>query len=113
VLAGGVDVQRVALPKGRTQLRHAPMVQRLQVGQKPITQMRETTGGQDNTALLLQLGTDLLALLVVQIAGTAHVDDQIVAITLAVQNPPGQRLGAHERMRGIMGALLERLNGPE
>jgi hypothetical protein len=74
--------------------------------------MREATGGQDNTALL-QFSADLPALLVLKVAGTAHVDDQIVAVTLAVQNQPGQCVGAHDRMGRIATALLECLDSPE
>lgn len=113
VLAGGIDVQRVSLAKGRAQLRHTRHMQRLQVREKPVTERREAAAGQLDAPLLIQLGLDLPALLVLQVAGTSHVDNQIVARALARRDLPGECLGADHRMPRILGAVFERLDRPK
>jgi len=73
-------------------------VECLQVGEKPIAEIREAAGGQLNAPFAVQLGLDLPALLVLQVAGSAHMDDQIIPTVLARFHQPGQRLRAQDRM---------------
>ena len=96
LVAGGIDVQGVAVGHGRAQGGGALPVQGLQGRQEAITECGDGTGGEDE-ALTRQGGADLLALEMLVIAGQPDPHDQVVAVALAGRGQAGQLPGEGDR----------------
>lgn len=97
MLAGGVDVQRIASELSDAQLRGAGYVQRLEQQEESVAQRRNRARAQLDAALREQPPTDLLALLPFEVAAEANVHEQIVAVALAGLDQSAQRFGARRR----------------
>ena len=97
LVAGGVDVQGIAMAHGGVQGRGPLPVQGLQSGQEAIAQRGHGTG-RECKALAGQSLADLLALEVAEIAGRPDPHDQVVAEALAGRGQLGQLPGDGDRV---------------
>ncbi|MCK5363039.1 MAG: hypothetical protein KAR22_08735 [Gammaproteobacteria bacterium] len=84
----------------------AVYVERFQVEKELVAQTRESSGGEIDVVGVAQLGTDLLALCGVKVAGEAGVDDEVVAVAVAGFDQPGQRGRTQRRAIAGRGAAL-------
>ena len=103
-VAGGVDVQGIAMGHGGAQGRGALPMPGLQCSQEAVAERGDGAGGEQE-ALAGQLGADFLALEVVQVAGQPDAHDQVVAVALAGRDQASQLPGDGDRA-GLAGAAM-------
>ena len=110
LVAGGVDVQRIALRHGGAQGGDPGPVQGFEQAQEAIAQRGHGTVGQADP-LPGQIGTDFAALAVAVIARQAHPGDQVIAVPLPRRHQRGQLRGHCDRRAGALRAVLANLAG--